>query len=319
MQLGPADQEAYVSIAGALRAVVGAYPPALRALAAPALDGLLAGEFSQLAALLPRWLGDVAPLPETAERALGEAGLWLWWYASALDDALDGGPPAALLAGQQALLRALEIYRGLGLAGTPAWAELEARALASADAYARELRAGAPDLAALDPDALAAWTPALLMDRAAPFAFGATAALALAGAPPDDPRYADLGAALRLLAAARQIADDSGDWIDDLRDGRLNYVSAALIRRFLAAHAEAGVAALSLDRLAGYQLRDEPFWEELERAHAALCDAALERLRPYGPCVLAGLLRRQLASDRGHWARSRAARSKLLALFGAGG
>lgn len=319
MQLDPADQAEYEAIGAALRATVAAYPPALRALAAPRLDALLSGEFSQLAALLPRWLADLIPAPPSAQRALGEAGLWLWWYASALDDTLDGGPPAALLAGQQALLRALAIYRGLGLDRGPAWADLEARALTSAEAYARELAARAPDLAALDPAALDAWTPELLMDRAAPFAFSAGALLALAGAPPDDPRHVDIAAALRLLTAARQIVDDAGDWSDDLRDGRLNYVSAALIRRFLATNPPAGQAELSLDRLAGYQLRDAPFWEEVERTHAELCAAALERLRPYGSCALAGLVHRQRASDNAHWERGRAARAGLLALFGAGG
>jgi hypothetical protein len=319
MLLTPADQAEYEAIAAALRAVVASYPPALRALARPALDTLLAGEFSQIAALLPRWLADLAPAPAAAQRALGEAGLWLWWYAAALDDALDGNSPAALLAGQQALLRALAIYRGLGLADTLAWVDLEARALSSADAYARELGARAPDLAALDSAALDAWTPELLMDRAAPFAFSATAMLALAGVAQTDPRHADIAAALRLLAAARQVADDAGDWPDDLRDGRLNYVSAALIRRFLAANPSAGTTDLSLDRLAGYQLRDAPFWEELERTHAELCAAALHRLGPYGPCALAGLVRRQQASDGAHWERARTARAALLGLFGAGG
>lgn len=314
MQLTPTDQTEYEAIAAILRDEVSAYPPALRALATPALEQLLAGEFSQLAALLPRWLADLAPAPAPTLRSLGAAGLWLWWYADALDATLDGASPAALLAGQQALLRALALYRGLGLADTPAWADLEARALASAEAYTRELRSRGRDPAALAPDALADWTPELLMDRAAPFAFSAAALLTLAGAPPDDPRRAGIEAALRLLAAARQIADDAGDWLEDLREGRLNYVSAALIRRFCAAEP---AAELNLERLVGYHLRDEPFWEELERNHAEMCADALGRLRPYGPCALAGLVQRQLDTDRAQWERMRAGRAGLRAVFGA--
>ncbi|MBX0328305.1 hypothetical protein K2Z83_11525 [Oscillochloris sp. ZM17-4] len=315
MQLGPVEQPRHERICAALRATISAYPPALRQRCAPDLEDLLCGEFSQLAALLPAWLSDLIPLDDALLDVLGEAGLWLWWYADTLDGLIDGTrPPARLPGAQQALLRALEIYRGLGLADTPAWGDLMARALLAADAYARELATRDMALPTISDEQLALWSPELLMERAAPFSFTLTAQLQLAGAPEDDPRRPDIAAALRALTAARQIADDAADWMADLARGQLNSVSAGLIRHFRQRrHDQAG--ALSLEQLAGYEIHAEGYWDQVEQSHAALCRQALDHLAPYGACRLRALIVGQQRGDAVGWARMRARRADVRVIF----
>ncbi|NNJ11854.1 hypothetical protein EKD04_016095 [Chloroflexales bacterium ZM16-3] len=319
MQLHLSDQSRYERISASLRAVVSTYPQALRQLCAPALDVLLTGEFSQLAALLPTWLADLIPLDDAQIDTLGEAGLWLWWYASVLDGLIDGDThPTALPGAQQALLRALEIYRHLGLADTPAWDELMSRALLAADAYAREIATRTMALTDLSDDNLALWEPALLMDRAAPFGFTLTAQLHLAGASVDDARRTDLAATLRALTAARQIADDASDWIGDLGRGQINSVSAGLIR-YARRHRPAQTGTLSPEQIVGYEIHAEHYWAQVEQVHADLCQQALDHLAPYGDCRLRALISAQLRSDALGWARMRERRASVRKLFGIGG
>ncbi|NTW00814.1 MAG: hypothetical protein HGA19_05820 [Oscillochloris sp.] len=316
MQLIPADQSRYERLCASMYTAIAAYPPALGQLCIPALDMLLTGEFSQLAALLPTWISDLIPLDDQRLDMLGEAGLWLWWYANTLDDLIDGDvSPAALPGAQQALLRALEIYRSLGLAGTSAWDDLMARALLSADAYAREATTRSAALAELSDAQLALWDAELLMDRAAPFAFTLTAQLHLAGVPADDPRRSAIAHALRLLTAARQIADDASDWLADLQRGQLNSVAAGLIRHFRQ-HRPDEVETLSVEQLAGYEIHAEDYWAEIEQTHATICAQALSCLVMYGDCWLRSLILRQQQSDAAGWKRMCERRSNLHELFG---
>jgi hypothetical protein len=316
MQLSIADQSRYARICATLHSAVAAYPPALQQRCATALDQLLSGEFSQIAALLPAWLSDMIPLDDDLLDALGTSGLWLWWYADALDGLIDGDlPPSVMPGAQQAMLHALEIYRGLGMAGTTAWDDLQARALLAADAYAREVATREVALADLSDAQLALWDADLLADRAAPFAFTLTAQLRLAGASDDDPRRADLALALRALTAARQIADDASDWLADLQRGQLNFVSAGLIRHYSAQHPDRA-GALSVEQLAGYEIHAERYWDKAEQDHAALCHQALDRLAPYGECRLRALILHQQQSDNAGWARLRERRASVRELFG---
>jgi hypothetical protein len=314
MQL-PADDEArFQGAVARLRDESARLPPALRAAAAPSLERLAAGEFSQIAALLPWWLAELAPLDEARCAALARAGLYAWWHAQLFDDLLDGALGlAALPLAQHALFRALDGYAGLGLLAGAAWADLAERLCASAAAYAEELWPRPVDPATVEAARLAAWTPALLMERAAPFGFAVTAGLQLAGVPPDDARREDLPAAVRALTGARQIADDASDWLADLRAGQLNWVAAGLIRAF---RASSPAAEGSLERLAGYELRAERFWEEVEQSYEALCGQALARLAPYGRCRLGALVAAQRDHDRGSFAQMRERRAGLRALFG---
>lgn len=316
MKLPPAEEMRYATTIARLGAEVAGLPAALREPAAPALERLAAGEFSRIAALLPWWLAELAPLADGACAALGRAGLYAWWHAQLLDDVIDGARGVAdLPLAQHALAMALDGYAALGLLSGGAWDDLAGRLLVSAAAYAEEARARPVDPATVGDERLAAWTPALLMDRAAPFGFAVVAHLSLAGAPESDRRYDDLPAAVRCLTGARQIADDAGDWLDDLRAGQLNWVSAGLIRDF---RASAPAVEGSLERLAGYELCAERFWGEVEQAYEGLCARALGLLAPYGRCRLAALVEAQRDRDVAAFALLRERRERLRALFGPG-
>jgi hypothetical protein len=315
MQLAPADHATFALLAARLRGQTDALPASLRTLARPALERMLAGEFAQLAGLLPAWLADLLPIAGEVALDLGAAGLYAWWYGQIVDDVLDGAaPPALLPVAQHALMQALAGYSRLGLLGGATWADLHGRARASAAAYADELAGRAAPLGALSDELLARWTPELAMDRAAPFGFVAAAQAQLAGLLDDDRRRADLAAALRLLTGARQLADDASDWLDDLRAGQLNTVAAGLVRHFRRQR-PAEAAGLSLEQLAGYELAAEDYWAEAEQIYADLCRQALERLEPYGECRLRGLILYQQQSDSAGWARMRERRAELRALF----
>jgi hypothetical protein len=291
-------------------------PEALRTLAAPALNHLAAGEFSQIATLLPWWLAELVPLPHEQCAALGRAGLYAWWHGQLLDEVIDGAlPPAALPLAQHALTCALDGYAVLGLLATAPWADLVVRLEVSAAAYAAEVRARPADPATVSDTQLAVWTPDMLMDRAAPFGFAVAAHLHLARVPQGDRRQEDLPAAVRCLTGARQIADDASDWLNDLGAGQLNWVSAGLIRAFRATPAPA--AAGTIERLAGYELRAESFWEQVERTYVALCEQALALLAPYGSCRLGALIHTQREHDRAVFARQRERRTGLRGLFSA--
>ncbi|NTV62041.1 MAG: hypothetical protein HGA65_00690 [Oscillochloris sp.] len=295
--------------------MVTSYPLALRQLCAPTLETLLGGEFSQIAALLPLWLSDLIPLSEPLLDELGEAGLWLWWYASVLDSLVDGDvAPTALPGAQQALLRALEIYRGLGLAETPAWADLQARALRAADAYAREVATRSIAINALQDDQLALWSSDLLVDRASPFLFTLSAQLELVGAPAADPQRAQLAAVLSHLTAMRQLADDASDWLADLQRGQLNSASAGLIRYFRQQRPDQA-ATLSVEQLAGYEIHAEDYWRAMEQQYQQLYQQALDHLADSQVCRLGMLIRHQKHSDQIGWERMRARRATLRLMF----
>lgn len=316
MQLDPADQAAFERIAARVSGEIARLGPALRELAGERLARLLEGEFSQIVALLPRWLSDLAPLDEERCDQLGCAGLYAWWYGQIIDDILDGAErPEALPAAQLALLRAIDAYRELGLLAGEPWGDLLARTDASAEAYAHELAPRPVDPAGVTDEQLACWTPELIIERASPAGFVVTAQLALAAPPNAAALQADLDGALRCLMGARQIADDASDWLADLKAGQLNYVSAGLIRHFRRHTAPAERGELTLERLAGYELGAEPYWEEVVRTYEELCDAAQARLAAYGPCRLRALIERQRAHDRAVFRRMRERREALRLAF----
>jgi hypothetical protein len=308
------DERRYNELAGELRMFAAALPEPLPTLCGPFLEELLGGSFARIVALLPSWLTELLPVPEAAAMRLGAAQLFGWWHVALRDGVLDGQmTPDALLGGQLALLRALDIYRELGAMELPSWprlAELERRAAA---AYAREV-ASRPVAGVVDRAALAPWGAELIAERGASLHFAAYVQMDLCGLSAADGRRAAIDGALRALVIARQIGDDAGDWLDDLRAGRLNYVSATLAQRVLA---EDHTMALTVERLAGRHVGMEPFWDELRGLHGSLCAEGINKLAPFGSTRLGALLKAEAA--RGVSAASQGAswRATARALFGA--
>lgn len=308
------DLDRYQAVLAEVDGYLNACPPPLQAIARPIFATLRQSDFSRVVALLPHWLTDLLPVPPETAHRLGVAHFYAWSYYHAQDQLLDGDAPAAiLLVAHLALLRTVETYRAVGLAETPCWAEFERLTLTSAGVHALELATRFSDLAALEPERLAVFSLEFVMDRATPFYFNTVAQLQLAGVSPAQALHRDLLAALRHFAAARQLGDDATDWLEDLRAGRLNYVSARLLAR-LRRRGQAG--APDLERLAGYQLSDEAFWTEIERTTQRLSQAALDRLAAYGDCRLRALIRRQMAQHAEQWAAARVRRAELRAMFG---
>jgi hypothetical protein len=210
----------------------------------------------------------------------------------------------------------VETYRALGLASAPCWADFERLALTSAEHYALELGTRFAALAELTPERLAPLTVEFIMDRGAPFYFNTLAQLHLAGQPPDGALGQDLIAALRCFTAARQIGDDAADWLDDLRAGQLNYVSARMIAGLYERGPIAASAGLDLERLAGYQVGAEEFWAATELTCRQLYRQALDHLGRHGDCRLGALIERQMIRDAEQWAAGRAQRANVRGLFG---
>jgi hypothetical protein len=310
------DPEHYQAIVAEIQTYIDGFAAPLRAQARPFFENLAQSEFSRVVALLPVWLADLLPVAPNICHQLGVAHLYGWWYYAAQDRLLDGeAPAAALLGGHLALLKMVEIYCEVGLGTAPYWADFQQLALTSAELYALELQTRFTALAELTPAHLAPLTVEFIMDRGAPFYFNTLAQLHLAGVDRAAPLREDLIAALRCFTAARQIGDDAGDWLDDLRAGHLKYVSARLIRRLYDSNVIAGAADLDLERLAGYQIGDEAFWDEIEQTSQQLYRRALDHLAPYSG-QLRGLIRHQMTSNAEHWAAGRAQRATIREMFG---
>ena len=160
-------------------------------------------------------------------------------------------------------------------------------------------------------------TLAFVGDRVAPFYFNTVAQCQLVGRLPDDPLTVALVTALRYTMAARQIGDDAGDWLEDLQAGQLNYVVAQLICRLYDQQIITTAQELNLERLAGYQVRDELFWLEIEQTTNDLHQQALAALADIEPGAFrTRLIESQMAQHAKGWAMDRARRATWREMFG---
>jgi hypothetical protein len=308
----PTDDGVYASMLADVQGFVDGFAPPMRALLEASLEPMRTRAFVRLMALMPVMLSDLVPVaPATAQR-LGLANFYAGWYYHAQDDLLDGQAAASdWLVGHLVFNQIIETYRGLDLIHTPVWPEFQSLAHRSANAYAHELRHRVTSLDTLTPEQLAAFDVEFILNRAAPMFFSPLAQLYLAGIPAHAERAQDLLEALRCWAAARQLSDDASDWVDDLKAGQLNAVSARLLEHWTAPPGER-----TLERLSSFQLTAEDCWSAIEQTSQSLCQRALARLSAYGPCRLQALVVRQQADQTQHWAELRANRLAFRALFG---
>lgn len=311
------EKARYRAIVADIQADLDTFPAHLQALAKDTFATLAQADFSQIVGLLPYWLTDLLSVPSDTSHKLGVAHLYGWWYYYAQDELLDGdAPPTIILTGHLALLKMIAGYRALGVTTAPCWAEFEKLALISAENYTLEMQSRFTDLAELTRDQLAPWTVDLIINRASPFYFNTLAQLHLAGIPTDDPLQQDLLAALRYFGAARQISDDASDWLEDLQNGHLNYVSAQLIHRFYEQGLVDNIADLDLAWLIGKVVADETFLADIEQTSQSLAQQALDILAPYAPCRLQALVKYQMTRNANSWAIARTRRAKLRKMFG---
>lgn len=314
---GPYQNEMrrYLQVVANLERSIDSFGSSLQTTARTYFDQMIKGEFSQIVALLPYWLSDLLPLSDEIIHQLGVAHLFGWWYYEVQDKLLDEETgPLSLLPAQLALFNMIQCYQKLSVMNSFHCDKWEELALQSANSYALERQTRFKSLAEVSVEDLEAWTIELIIERASPFYFNTMVQLHLAGITADSPLYEQVLNALRYFAAARQISDDASDWLDDLRAGRLNYVSARLIQH-IHEHADP-TSDLDFDYLVGYQLTNDSFWVEIEQTNQQLSQQALIELRDYPTCRLATLIKAQMTKHAKGWNVLHNERAVFLQLFG---
>ncbi|MEM7348119.1 MAG: hypothetical protein AAF485_28135 [Chloroflexota bacterium] len=285
MDLTSVEQTRYQSILANVQSYIDSLAPTLQTICQSYLAPLSEREFIQMMSLLPYWSSDIFPLSDEVYHQLGVAHFYICWYYHTQDDLLDEeAAPGTVLGAHLALLKAVEIYEMLGVVNSPCWPTFQSFTQTSAETYALEVDTHFKALTDITTEQLAAYNVEFVGNRVTPFYFNSVAQGHLAGFSANSDRVSNVTAALRAFMAARQIGDDMGDWLTDLQENHLNYVSARLIERFATHYPEA--EALTLERLAGYQIRDETVWEEIEQTLAQLNQQAKDYLINYAPCTL---------------------------------
>lgn len=294
----------YQAILVRAQETVAAFPPLLQALAEPFLPELARGSFSLIVALLPNWVADLLdrlePIPGTRPpspfdeaETLGLANLLGWWSYLIQDGLLDGDleRPELLTLAMALHAAAVRLLAQLLPGDQVFWDAFEALSLTAAEAHCWEQgwrsgldgRVAAAAMAGLDdPDRLA--------NRSALLQLAVVAQLRLRGYDQEHPLGRALTEMLRHYAIARQIGDDLGDWVDDLRNGRLNYVSARIVQHMVEAGAVENGAELDIERMAGYFLYDDELLASVHGVAMAACHQTRQSIAPYRSRYLEALV-----------------------------
>ncbi len=323
----------YEAILAQARQVVGLFPPLLRDLAEPLLPQLGDGSFSRIVALLPYWLADLLEKQGSSEggqppstagdtQALGLVNLLGWWSYRIQDELLDRelDRPELLALAMAFHAAAIRLLVKVLPGDEAFWDAFQALSLESAEAYVWEQRRHLQSLADLDvleydPDAFDLDDLDRLAGRSALLRLAALAPLALRGYRPADPLSTALAEMLRHYAMARQVADDRTDWVEDLRCGRLNYVSARILRRMVETGRMPSYADWDAERMAGYFLYDDVLFVDIQRLIQAACRRAAQLLAPYGPSYLAALVDELAVQSELSYQAALDTRHKLQELF----
>ncbi|MFN2219407.1 MAG: hypothetical protein ACK2UA_12430 [Anaerolineae bacterium] len=320
-----ADYQAVLARAGS---TVAGFPPALRSVAEPMLPQWGEASFSRIVALLPYWIADLLdrspprdagpPIPHPGDtETLALANLLGWWSYLIQDELIDGDlDPGEFLPLSMALHASAVSQLAQLLPGDRAfWGTFECLSLASSEASAWEQRLRLDylkDRTTIDPDLV---DPDRLADRSALLQLAVVAQFALRGLDREHPLYAALGEMLRHYAIARQIADDRSDWVQDLQNGQVNFVSVRILRRMLEIGAIESLAELDVERMVGYTLYDEALFAGIQQEAIDACRRAAQCIAPYRSRLLDSLVS-DLAHDleRNHQV-ARKSRRQVQAVF----
>jgi hypothetical protein len=154
-----------------------------------------------------------------------------------------------------------------------------------------------------------------LADRSALLQLSIVAQFVLRGYDLDHPLRLTLAETLRQYAIARQIGDDLTDWLEDLRRGRLNYVSACVARRMYECGAIQAYAELDVDQIAGFFLYDDELFAAIQRTALDACQRAATSLAPYESAYLGALFDELRARLEGGYQAALQSRCKVRTLF----
>lgn len=308
----------YEIILDRARDVVSGLPPLLRGLAEPLLPEWAAGEFSHIVALLPFRVADLLDGPESRQidetRTLAVANLLGWWSYLIQDELLDRDldQPELLPLSTTLHITAVRLLEQLLPGHDAFWDAFQRLSLTSAETHCWEQRYYRLPLTEVRGEVEEL---AFLGDRSALLQLAVVAQFALHGHDQDHPLCLALAETLRHYAIARQIGDDRSDWLDDLRQGRLTYVSACIARRMRETGVIQTYADLDADQMAGFFLYDDNLFAAIQRAALDACQQAAEKVAPYDARYLVNLideLRRHLESD---YETGLESRHKVRALF----
>ncbi len=310
----------YQTILARARDTVAGFPPLLQAQAEPLLTELAQGSFSRIVALLPCWLADlldsleppdansteanstdanpvefasagIEPVPGTGPpsrfekvETLGLANLLGWWSYLIQDGLLDGEleRPELLPLATAVHSAAVRLLAWLLPGDQVFWDAFEALSLTAAEAHCWEQgrRSGLDGRVTVA--AMAGFDNLdRLADRSALLQLVVVAELRLRGYDQEHPPGKALVEMLRQYAIARQIGDDLGDWVDDLRNGRLNYVSARIVQRMVETGAVESCAELDVERMAGFFLYDDELLTSIHQVTLSACRRARSSIAPY--------------------------------------
>jgi hypothetical protein len=315
------------------REVITAFPPHLRTLADRRLPEWAGSTFSRIVAFFPLWVDDVleedqppmdSRLPSRPDEigTLSLACLLGWWSYLLQDELLDRERARAdLLPLSRALhVAAVRLLQGLLPDHQGFWDAFEALSLAMAEAHCWEQRLDLATLTGLESQGLAPEPDQLdnlerLADRSALLHLPVVGALALRGYSMVHPLSSSLSRMVRQYAIARQIGDDRADCLEDLHHGRLNYVSASIMRRLRESNAIQSYAEVDADWLAGQFLYDDELWADIHQVAVGACEAAAQSLAPYKARFLASLVEQQAIQLQRGYEVSLARRLRIRILF----
>lgn len=284
----------YEAVLARARRTIAGYPSVLESVAEPLIPEWGESSFSRIVALLPFWIADLLDrtlppktgprLPQPGDTETVALSTLLGWWSYLIQDGLVDGEldPGALLPLSVALHASAISLLAQRLPGDRAfWGAFERLSLAVSEAQAWEqqlrlehvMNLGMPNCAEAGMDRLA--------DRSALLQLAVAAQFALRGLDPKLPLYAALCEMLRHYTVARQIADDRSDWVQDLQNGQLNFVSVRILRRMLETGAVESLAELDIERMVGYTLHDDELFASIQQQAMHACQRAAQAIAPY--------------------------------------
>jgi hypothetical protein len=316
----------YQAITTRARQIVAEFPPTLRGLAEPLLSNLCESDFSQIVALLPYWVTDLLDEldhPDTTlstsqvTETLGLANLLGWWSYLIQDWLLDRDldQPQLLPVGMAFYAAWIRVLESLLPGVEPFWATFESLSLATAEAHCWEQQRHFSTWSDIDDNSLDFDNLDRLADRSALLQLSTVGQFILEGHGENHRRCVAVRKMLHHYAIARQIGDDRTDWADDLQNGRLNYVSARIMRRMKETGAIQSYAELGVERMMGYYLHDEALFADLQCTILEHCQRAGQYIAPYEPLHLGGLVEELAKQMESSYETALSVRRQLQVLF----
>lgn len=207
-------------------------------------------------------------IPEAMARSLGVANFYLWMAYTVYDDFFDGeGDPKSLPVANFCQREFVAIYAGLipenkefkiifnqvmdSLDSANAWELAEARTKVDGNIF--HIPEKIPDYKNFS----------TLSERSLAHGLGPMAILVKLGYSVDSPEIANLFDFFRCYLVSRQLNDDSHDWEDDFKKGRVTSIVAAILLKLGNRSASPSLLGSKIDLLNDFPVLQKYFWMEM--------------------------------------------------------